>query len=557
MTNTAIADNFSLLSKLMDIHGGDSFKAKSYSIAAYTIEQLQVELSTLESSKIFGLKGIGKSVGEKILEQLQTQKLQVLEDILLQTPPGVLEMLLNIKGLGPKKIATVWKEMEIETVGELLYACNENRLTLYKGFGEKTQASVKANIEFYLSTQGSYLYAQVQEYVKAMDAALPKIFTTCFFNLVGSFAQQQDVIDKVEWVTNASPFNIETFFTNNGYEIEIENVTTILAKGKENIQLVFYCCASEDLIKLSFEKSCSPEFYKKISNHITVNKHYINEEDIFTANNLAYLPKYRRCNEVFVSHSVNNTIPKPIETKDIKGIIHSHSKWSDGSHSLEEMARAAKQKGYEYLVISDHSKTAFYAQGLQPEKVLAQHQQIEELNKELAPFTIFKSIESDILGDGSLDYEEDILSQFDLIIASVHSNLNMTKEKATERLLTAIQNKYTSILGHMTGRLLLSRNGYPINHELIINACIANNVVIELNAHPRRLDIDWSFIDEALAKGALISINPDAHSIEGFDDCHYGVLCAQKTTLTPNKNLSSFSLQEFREFVKVQQAKRK
>jgi DNA polymerase (family 10) len=557
MTNTAIADNFSLLSKLIDIHGGDSFKAKSYSIAAYTIEQLQVELSSLEPSKVFVIKGIGKSVGEKIVEQLQTNQLQVLQDYLLQTPQGILEMLLNIKGLGPKKIATIWKEMGVESVGELLYACNENRLTLYKGFGEKTQASVKANIEFYLSTQGSYLYAQVQEYAKAMDAALPKIFSNSSFNLVGSFAQQQDVIDKIEWVTNAHLFHVETFFTNNGYKIEIQNSTTLFAKGKENIQLVFYCCSPEDLVKLSFEKTCSEAFFGEISKHIDADKNYKTEEEIFVYNNLAYLPKYRRCNENFVSHAINNSIPKPIETNDIKGIIHSHSKWSDGSHSLEEMAIAAKQKGYEYLVISDHSKTAFYAQGLQPEKVLAQHQQIEELNRQLAPFTIFKSIESDILGDGSLDYEENILQQFDIIIASVHSNLNMTEEKANQRLLAAIENKYTSILGHLTGRLLLSRNGYPINHDLIIDACVANQVVIELNAHPRRLDIDWKFIDKALTKGALISINPDAHSIEGFDDCHYGVLCAQKTTLTATKNLSSFNLAEFIAFIKAQHQKRK
>lgn len=557
MTNTAIADNFSLLSKLMDIHGGDSFKAKSYSIAAYTIEQLQVELSSLEPSKIFTLKGIGKSVGEKIIEQLQTNQLQVLQDYLLQTPSGVLEMLLNIKGLGPKKIATVWKEMEIETVGELLYACNENRLTLYKGFGEKTQASVKANIEFYLSTQGSYLFAQMQEYAHAMDAALPKLFPNTSFNLVGSFAKQLDVIDKLEWVTTATTSTIKNFFETNGYEVKEENHNSILAKGKENILLVFYCCATADFVKLSFEKSCSEEFYACIHKHIDATKVYKTEEEIFSFNNITYLPKYRRCNENFVSLAISNNVPIAMQTKDIKGIIHSHSKWSDGSNSLEEMAIAAKQKGYEYLVISDHSKTAFYAQGLQPEKVLAQHQQIEELNKQLAPFTIFKSIESDILGDGSLDYEEAILQQFDIIIASVHSNLNMTEEKANQRLLAAIQNKYTSILGHMTGRLLLSRNGYPIHHDLIIDACVANNVVIELNAHPRRLDIDWKFIDKALAKGALISINPDAHSIEGFDDCHYGVLCAQKTTLTSAKNLSSFSLQEFQQFVQVQQEKRK
>jgi DNA polymerase (family 10) len=220
------------------------------------------------------------------------------------------------------------------------------------------------------------------------------------------------------------------------------------------------------------------------------------------------------------------------------------------------MANAAIAKGLQYLVISDHSKTAFYANGLQVERVLAQHQEIDELNKKLAPFKIFKSIESDILNDGSLDYEEDILRQFDLVIASIHSNLSMTEDKAMMRLITAIENPYTTILGHLTGRLLLSRNGYPVNHQKVIDACAANNVVIELNAHPRRLDIDWTFINAALEKNVLISINPDAHSIDGYDDCKYGVLSAQKSLLTKEQNLSSFSLQQFESFLNVQRQKR-
>jgi DNA polymerase (family 10) len=220
------------------------------------------------------------------------------------------------------------------------------------------------------------------------------------------------------------------------------------------------------------------------------------------------------------------------------------------------MAKAAKEKGLEYLVISDHSKSAFYASGLEPERVLAQHAQIDELNQQLAPFRIFKSIESDILNDGSLDYDTDILSRFDLIIASIHSNLKMPIEKAMDRLITAIENPFTSILGHMTGRLLLSRNGYPVDHAKIIDACAANDVVIELNAHPRRLDIDWRWIHRALDKGVLISIDPDAHAIEGFDDCRYGVLVAQKAGLTAANNLSSFSLADFEKFLVRQHSKR-
>ena len=242
-------------------------------------------------------------------------------------------------------------------------------------------------------------------------------------------------------------------------------------------------------------------------------------------------------------------IPTLIQPADIRGIIHCHSNWSDGSNTLEEMAQAAINRGLEYLVISDHSKSAFYAQGLQEEKIREQHLYIDELNQKLYPFKIFKSIESDILNDGNLDYADGILAGFDLVIASVHSNLKMSEEKAMMRLIKAIENPYTTILGHMTGRLLLSRPGYPVNHDAIIDACAANHVVIELNAHPSRLDIDWRHIQKALAKKVLISIDPDSHHTDGLDDTRFGVMVAQKAMVTKMDNLSSFSLEEFEKFI--------
>ena len=246
---------------------------------------------------------------------------------------------------------------------------------------------------------------------------------------------------------------------------------------------------------------------------------------------------------------MENALPPPIELKDIKGIIHCHSTWSDGFNTLLEMAIAAKEQGFEYLVITDHSKTAVYANGLSIERILLQHQEIEQINKKLYPFKIFKSIESDILNNGELDYPDEILQQLDMVIASIHSNLKMTEEKAMNRLITAIENPFTNILGHPTGRLLLSRNGYPINYDKIFDACAANNVAIEINANPRRLDLDWTKIDEALNKGILLSINPDAHSIKGFEDILYGVKIAQKTLLPKEKNISSFSLTEIQKYI--------
>jgi DNA polymerase (family 10) len=558
MDNYAIADNFSLLSKLMDIHGDNSFKAKSYSIAAFTIEKLPMQLADLPAEKMFVIRGIGDAIGKKIIEQLETGQLTILAEYLSKTPPGIIEM-LGIKGIGPKKISTIWKELEIETLGELLYACNENRLMLYKGFGEKTQKNIKESIEFYLGTIGSYLFQQIETYASSVHERLKTEFSKDAFLMSGTFRRQLEIIEKSEWVTTASINNLKTFFTTNSFEIKDELNDYISFKGKENVTMGFFCCSKQNLYSQLFQTSCSEEFL--LAWNETTNwdkeKEYSSEEEIFSSHGILFIPSFRREKRNIIASAKNNLLKNIIQPTDISGIIHSHSKWSDGTNTIEEMAKAAIENHLQYLVISDHSKSAFYASGLSEEKIFAQHQQIDELNKKIAPFKIFKSIESDILNDGNLDYTKDILASFDLIIASIHSNLKMNEEKAMMRLLNAIENPYTSILGHMTGRLLLSRNGYPVDHKKIIEACAANGVVIELNAHPRRLDIDWRWIDYALEKNVLISIDPDAHSIEGYHDCRFGVLVAQKAGLTKEQNLSSFSLEDFEKFIAVQKTKRK
>lgn len=557
MTNEAIAANFSLLSKLMDIHGDNAFKAKSYASAAFSIDKLPVELSSLSHDKIFVQKGIGESTGKKIIEQLETGRLSVLDEYLSKTPEGIIEM-LGIKGIGPKKIATIWKELEIETLGELLYACNENRLTLYKGFGEKTQHNIREAIEFYFNSLGSYLYQQMEEFEAKATKKLLESFPGVSFLSTGAYRKQHEIVDILEWVTTASLEQLKTFFIQQQFTIVAENTSYLSVKAIENVTLGFFIASTDSCFQRQFETSCSEEFLSawKAIYPSYASTTYNSEEAIFEQADIAYIPPYYREDPSVIEQAKKKSLPVVIQPEDIKGIIHSHSKWSDGSHSLEEMAKAAKEQGLEYLVISDHSKSAFYASGLDIERVIAQHQQIDELNQQQGSFRIYKSIESDILNDGSLDYPDEILATFDIIIASIHSNLKMPQDKAMMRLINAIENPYTSILGHMTGRLLLSRNGYPVDHEKIIDACAANDVVIELNAHPRRLDIDWRWIGKALDKGVLISINPDAHAIDGFKDCRYGVLAAQKAGLTKEQNLSSFSKEEFESFLVQQHSKR-
>ena len=557
MDNYVIAEDFSLLAKLMDIHGDNSFKAKSYASAAFTIDRLPTPLTSIPVDKIFSIRGIGDAIGKKIVELLETGKLTILNEYLEKTPPGILDM-MAIKGIGPKKIATIWKELEIESLGELLYACNENRLTLYKGFGEKTQKNIKEAIEFFLGSQGSYLYQQMESFKITVEEKLRSLFPDVVFEITGEFRRQMEIINKLEWVTTISKKSLIDFFLANSFEIVSEEDTYVSFKGKENVTLGFYCSDQEHLYATLFQTSCSESFFATWKDEIgwDPSKTLGSEMELFESASLPLIPVFRREDPAILVVAKQGKLKEVIVPADIRGIIHSHSNWSDGVHTLEQMALTAKEQGLEYLVISDHSKTAFYANGLSEERIYAQHKQVDELNKKLAPFRIFKSIESDILNDGSLDYDDEVLAGFDLVIASIHSNLKMPEEKAMMRLMNAIENPYTSILGHMTGRLILSRNGYPVNHEAIIEACAENNVVIELNAHPRRLDIDWRWIEYAVKKGVLISINPDAHAVEGFEDCRYGVLVAQKAGLTKENNLSSFSLDDFERFLIEQHAKR-
>lgn len=239
------------------------------------------------------------------------------------------------------------------------------------------------------------------------------------------------------------------------------------------------------------------------------------------------------------------TLPILITDSDIKGCFHNHSTYSDGENTIEEMANQCKLLGYSYFGISDHSQTANYAGGLKPDDILKQHTEIDQLNTIYGEnFKIFKGIESDILADGSLDYPTEILKTFDFIVASIHSNLKMDIQKATERLIKAIENPYTTFLGHPTGRLLLRRQGYPIDYHKIIDACAANKVIIEINANPWRLDLDWRFVHIAIEKGVQLSINPDAHNIKGIQDIHFGICVARKGGLTPASNFNSQSLSD-------------
>jgi DNA polymerase (family 10) len=552
MDNAAIAEQLKLLSTLLDIQGANPFSVKSYGAAAFAIDKLPYPLSQTPREKLQTIRGIGKTVAKAIEELLDTGKLLLLEEQMRQTPAGVIEM-LQLKGLGPKKIHAIWKQMGIESVGELLYACQENRLVTYKGFGAKTQQSLIESIQFFLQHQGQLLYAEADALFSTIENYLQQLFGSQNVAVTGAFRRQALTLEELEFVV-AHPLSVikPKFNTAHPPALLEETDQSLLYELKNGLRLRLYA-TEEPIARRLFWTTGSPEFLAAYQAMPARNEDMLinarTEEELFEAKGIPFIAACRRERAAVLQQRSQQPLPALIDSSSIRGLIHAHSTWSDGSNSIEEMARACLQKGWEYMVISDHSASATYANGLQAERVAAQHQEIDRLNAKLAPFKIYRSIESDILNDGSLDYSQEVLASFDLVIASVHSQLSMTEEKATARLLKAIENPYTRIVGHPTGRLLLSRKGYPIDHQKIIDACAAHGVVIELNAHPRRLDLDWSWVDRALEKEVLISINPDAHSTQGLEDVRYGVLAAQKSCLTARENLSSFSLHAFEQWL--------
>ncbi|MGE8429164.1 MAG: helix-hairpin-helix domain-containing protein [Sphingobacterium sp.] len=540
MDNKAISKIFKLCSQLMELHNENPFRTKSIASASFKLDKLPFRIDEASLEDLSAQPGIGKSTAEKAKEVAATGTFKELEELIENTPAGIIEM-LNIKGLGPKKIQIIWKELEIESVGELLYACNENRLVEAKGFGLKTQEDIKKSIEFSISNKGWFLYAKAFPLAEKFFNELKLHFPSSLLSYTGDFRRKCEVLSTVDLLISESIDNVE----------KILEGFTLVEKTENSIELT-------DELGFTFKVFSSNinDFYRDLilstgsTAHLDVLFNILpdlpslsSEEAIYRNLGLDYIEPELREGLNEIAQAQNHTLPKLIQYKDLRGTLHNHSTYSDGVHSLEQMAVHCKDVlGLEYLGICDHSRTAVYANGLSIERLEQQWNEIATLNEKLAPFKIFRGIESDILGDGSLDYPDEVLAKFDFVVASVHSNLKMDEDKATTRLIKAIENPYTTILGHPTGRLLLSRAGYPLDFKRVIDACAANGVVIEINANPLRLDLDWRWHRYAVEKGVLLSINPDAHRTEGLHDMQYGVLVAQKGGLQASNCLNTYSL---------------
>ncbi|MEO6282479.1 MAG: PHP domain-containing protein [Dyadobacter sp.] len=565
MSNPEIVEILELTAKLLELHNADPFKIKGYSIAAFYLDKYKDgELQYMTEQELTKLQGIGKSTAGKIVQIAKTGTFPELEELLSNTPLGVMEM-FNIKGIGPKKIAVLWQELGIDNLHELELACLNGAVAKLKGFGGSIQQKIIDSLAFLKDQAGKLRMDKADVVADLIITELKKSFEQV--EAAGDVRRKSETVDTIRIVVGTdSPALLQNSIGEIEFLIQDEKQSSPFV-WRGNVQEVavaieIVAVKPERLVNELFLETADVEHlgYSTESGSTIWQQAYYqtaeSEEAIYEKAGLPYIVPEMREGAGEFTWSETHTPDQLITWEDLKGILHNHSTYSDGQHTLEQMAVRCRDLGFEYLGIADHSQTAVYAQGLSIDEVMRQHEEIAKLNARFAtenpekPFKILKGIESDILGDGSLDYPTEILASFDYIVASVHSNLTMTQEKATARLLKAIENPYTTILGHPTGRLLLSREGYPIDHKVIIDACAEHKVVVEINASPWRLDLDWRWISYCMEKGVLLSINPDAHAMEGYLDMHYGVANARKGGLTKDMTFNAFSLEGMEEYLR-------
>jgi DNA polymerase (family 10) len=547
MDNKVIARQFKLLSQLLEFHGENSFKIRAIATVADKIRKLPFEITSKTHEEMSKVPGIGKSSAIKIKEILDNGSLRELEDLIQQSPPGIIS-LLKIKGIGPKKLAIIWQELGIDNLGELWYACKDDKISKLKGFGQKTQDELKLIVEFSMENQDKFRYADIEPFAnEILNSFKKQIKEDTLISFTGPLRRCCEILETIDILIASSPKELMAWINQSNILTDIEeNDNQLLGSHKSGIKSIIHFCNKNDFHARLIETTGSENHLKKLKEKLNTEIPFLgSEEGIYKKAGLSFIPPELREGLNEIELAAKNDIPKLIEYSDFKGSLHNHSLWSDGVFSIEDMAIYSRDVlKLEYFGIADHSKTAVYANGLSIDRVIAQWKEIDSLNKELAPFKILKGIESDILSNGSLDYPNEILAEFDFVVASIHGQLSMDEKKATTRLIKAIENPYTTILGHPTGRQLLIRRGYPIDHKKIIDACAANNVIIEINANPLRLDIDWRWVPYCLEKGVTLSINPDAHHASELNYLRYGQLVARKGGLTAEKCLNCLALNE-------------
>jgi len=585
MRNQDIAGILRQVFELMQLAGENRFRAIAFDRAAQTIENLETDINVhIRNDSLTDIKGIGSSIANDIKIYAETGSMPVLESLKERVPKGLISW-LNISGLGPKNIAKIHQKLGITEIDELKDACLSGAVADLPGLGKKSAEKILKSIEWLEQFGERCRLDQALEIAEPVYQFLKKLPAVKQIEIAGSLRRRKETIGDVDILVSADKNDIESIFDS---FVNHELVTDLLGRGstKSSIRtsegrqvdlrivnqtqypaaLMYFTGSKEHNVVLrqrardrgmalneyglfQLDDEGSTDFNKPVN--------FGSEEDIYNKLDLNFIPpEHREDRSEFEFYEKNKKMPL-VADSDIKGVIHAHSAWSDGKYSIREMAEACMDRGYEYLGITDHSKTAAYAGGLSADDIKRQWDEIDHLNDEFKTanknFRIFKGIESDILSDGSLDYPDEVLEGFDFVIASVHSALELPADKMMDRFRKAIEHPATRIIGHPTGRLLLKRGESKLDMNQLIEWAADNNTAIEINASPWRLDLDWRHGNKAKDAGLLTSINPDAHSIEGIDDIRYGVMIARKAKFEKERVLCTRSASDLEQWFRERQ----
>jgi DNA polymerase (family 10) len=514
---------------LLEVLGQDAFKARAYQNAARQLDSFEGDVVThLMEGTLTEIRGIGKGLAEELASLKSQETLPLLETLRAQVPVEVRELFL-VSGLGAKKISSLW-DAGILGIAGLIAAADDGRLAKLKGFGQKSATAIREGAAFVLEAQRYLRLDSAELFFETLSQELRTAFPQIRIQETGDYRRRCEVISELALIVGGVDTSDLLRYLQNSLEPSALTVTEddILCQI-EGMTVRFWL--EKPTAALLLTTTGTEVFVASVAERLAAqgrnSEDYSDEAALFSALELAVTPPERR----------ESAIPEPvsdlIDLSDICGLVHNHTDWSDAADSISEMAQKTAELGYRYLGLADHSRSSYYANGLSIERVYAQAEAIAEVRKSLPEgFQLLHGLEVDILPDGSLDYPDEVLASLDYVVISVHQQFGLSKEKQTERIIRAVQNPYADVLGHMTGRLLLRRPPYELDIQAVIEACAATGTVIELNANPYRLDLDWRYLIRAKALGCNVAINPDAHHTDGLEDIRFGVMMARKAGLS-------------------------
>ena len=551
MTNKEIAAVLDETADLIELTNGNPHRARAFSRAARSLGDMNDTVTArLSDDTLREVSGIGDAMVDHVTDIVDTGTFPLHDELLNAIPPGLIDV-LKVKGLGTKRTRRLWQELDITSLDELERAATDDRITELSGFGAKTQQNILDNVRQLRAYENKWRLADAWSTAAPLLDDLRTLASVERAEPTGALRRTLEIVEHVDViVSTTAPDTVADWLAERVEEPPTRDDGVLSASLPNGIPLRLHC-VSPDAFGTEWWRTTGTAGHVEAwtSQFGPVDAHPT-EEALFSAADLPVIPPELREHKGELDAATTDALPNLLTVDDLQGCLHNHSTYSDGADSLAAMAEAAYALGFSYFGICDHSQSLQIASGLSPDEVRRQHDEVAALNDEMAEdFRIFHGIESDILKDGSLDYADDVLALFDFIVASVHTGFSMTEAEATTRVITAVENPHTRILGHPTGRLLLSREGYPLNHERVIEACAEHDVALELNANPYRLDLDWRWVRRATDAGVLLSINPDAHATAELKYVQWGVRVGRKGWLTPDQCLNAKSLSDFEAWV--------